>query len=258
MAMRIVVALTLFPVALLCARRPDQARKVSTDKSTTEKAAAPFVVGEQINYDISWSNFIVAGELTLQTKERAKFDGRDAFHVSAQAQSVGIVKALNHRLNDQYESFVDTSSLLPFRGSKVSHHGKKVVQSSFVMDPSGHTARLADGTSIDVPRDTYDMASVLFAIRGISQLPGSSKTLNIIEDGKLYTIRVEPEAKEKIYTRVGTYDAFRVAIKMIEAGKPTDAHRIRIYLTRDQERLPVLITAEPPWGQIRIEMTTHK
>jgi hypothetical protein len=232
-----------------------RAEKTTQDRTAPDKAAAPFVVGEQINYDISWSNFIVAGELTLQTKERAQFYGRDAYHVTAEAQSVGIVKALNYRLNDQYESFVDSSSLAPFRGNKISHHGKKLVQSSFAIDPGGHTARLADGKSIEVPRDTYDMASVLFAIRGMSQTPGSSKTLNVIEDGKVYTIKVEPETREKAYTRAATYDAFRIAVKLIEDGKPTDAHKIRIYLTRDRQRLPVLITAEPPWGQIRIEMT---
>jgi hypothetical protein len=226
------------------------------DKIAPEKAPATYVVGEQINYDISWSNFIVAGELTIQTKERAKFEGRDAFHLTAQAQSVGLVKALNYRLNDQYESFVDTSSLLPFRGTKISHHGKRVVQNSFVVDPNGHTATLADGKSVEVPKDTYDMASVLFAIREIDETPGASKTLNVMEDGKIYPIRAEAEAREKIYIRSGNYDAFRIAVKMIEAGKPSDAHKIRIYLTRDRQRLPVLITAEPPWGQIRIEMTS--
>src|SRR5262249_15711743 len=155
--------------------------KSAPDKAPADRATAAFVVGEQINYDVSWSNFIVAGELTLQTKERAEVDGREAFHVTAQAESVGIVKALNYRLNDQYESFVDASSLLPFRGNKISHHGKKLVQSSFVIARTGHTATLADGKSIEVPKDTYDMASVLFAIRGISQTPGASRTLNVIE-----------------------------------------------------------------------------
>src|SRR5262249_7857691 len=228
-----------------------RSEKRDRDKNPSARDSATFVVGERINYDISWSNFIVAGELTLQTSERAKLDGRDAFHVSAQAQSVGIVKALNYRLNDRYESFVDTSSLTPFRGNKVSHHGKKLVQTSYVMDPSGRTATLADGRSIEVPRDTYDMASVLYAIRALSQTPGVSKTLNVIEDGKVHTIRVEPEAREKVYTRAANYDAFRFAVRMIEAGKPTDAYKIRIYITRDQQRLPVLITAEPPWGQVR-------
>src|SRR5262249_15369058 len=232
--------------------------KATPDRAAPDRATVAFVVGEQINYDVSWSNFIVAGELTLQTKERNQFDGREAFHVTAQAQSVGIVKALNYRLNDQYVSIVHASSLMPFRGNKISHHGKKLVQSSFVIDQNGHTATLADGKSIEVPKDTYDMASVLFAIRGLSQQPGSSKTLNVIEDGKVYTIRREAEAREKVYTRAANYDAFRIAVKMIENGKLSDAHKIRIYLTRDQQRLPVLITAEPPWGQIRIEMTGHR
>src|SRR5262249_31611780 len=160
---------------------------------------------------------------------------------------------LNYRLNDQYESFVDTSSLVPFRGNKISHHGKKLVQSSFVVDRNGHTATLADGKSIEVPRDTYDMASVLFAIRGINQAPGSSRTLNGTENGKVYTIRGEAEPREKVYTRAPNYAAFRIAVKMIENGKLSDPPKIRIYLTRAQQRLPILITAEPPWGQVRIE-----
>jgi hypothetical protein len=230
-------------------------KKIDRDKTTSEKGSTPYVVGERANYDISWSNFIVAGELTLQTKERVKFEGREAFHVSAQAESVGLVKALNYRLNDKYESYVDASSLLPFRGTKISHHGKRVAQSSFVVDQNGHTATLSDGKALELPKDTYDMASVLFAIRGISQAPGASKSLNVIDDGKVYPIRVEAEGREKVYTRAATYDAFRIAVKMIEGGKASDAHKIRIYLTRDSQRVPVLITAEPPWGQIRIELT---
>ena len=82
--------------------------KASKDSRAQASTVNPFTVGERLNYEVSWSDFIVAGELTLETKERRNFDGVDAFHVSAEAQSVGLVSAAVIKVNDIYESFQST------------------------------------------------------------------------------------------------------------------------------------------------------
>src|SRR6185503_16069874 len=68
-----------------------QNRSIKADRAIAAKFSP--AVGERLNYDVSWSDFIVAGELTIETKDRRSFDGVDGFHVSAQAQSVGMVSA---------------------------------------------------------------------------------------------------------------------------------------------------------------------
>ena len=67
----LIVMATSLPVAM------SQSRSVKSERAITAGASAPrnpFVAGEKLSYDVSWADFIVAGELTIQTDERRSFD----------------------------------------------------------------------------------------------------------------------------------------------------------------------------------------
>src|SRR5215216_6300070 len=180
---------TLVRLALIVLLIPSsfaQMRSIKADRLTPSKITFP--VGERLNYDVSWSDFIVAGELTLETKDRRSFDGVDGLHVSAQAQSVGVVSAFVYKVNDSYESFLNAATLQPFRAEKHSRRGKKREQSSVIIDQQKRTARLDDGRTIEIPPDTYDLAGLLYAIRAMDLTPGKAHTFNLLEDNKLYAI----------------------------------------------------------------------
>lgn len=230
-----------------------QTRSIKPDRAALPKVTFP--VGERLNYDVSWSDFIVAGELTIETKDRRSFDGVEGLHVTAQAQSVGVVSALVYKVNDLYESFLNTATLQPFRAEKHSRRGKKREQSSIIIDQQRRTARLSDGRTIEIPENTYDLAGLLYAIRAMDLTPGKSQNFNLIEDEKLYAISVEPEAREKVTTRLGSYDTVRVSTRMA-SGRDSNVYNLRLYITSDARRLPVMITAEPKWGQVRVELTS--
>lgn len=231
-------------------------RPLSTPNDKKTKTALPFVVGERLNYEVSWSSFVVAGELTLETKDRRSFDGVDGYHVTAQAQSVGLVSLMGYKVNDTYESFINAETLKPFRAERRTRHGNKREQASIVLDHDRGTAKLSDGRSIEIPEDTYDLAGLLYAVRAMDLAIGKARTLTLLEDDKLYTIRVEPEARQKIHTRAGEYDAIRIATKSVDGRGARDPYKLKFYLTNDSRRLPVLITAEPSWGEVRVELTS--
>lgn len=242
-----IIALS-FPVALA------QSRSIKADRTTPSKFS--LTVGERLNYDVSWSDFIVAGELTLETKDRRSFDGVDGFHVSAQAQSVGLVSAVVYKVNDIYESFLSAATLQPFRAEKNSRRGKKRQQASITIDQQHRTARLSDGRTIEIPSDTYDLAGLIFAIRAMDLTQGRSRVFNVLEEDKLYKISVEPEANERITTPAGTFDAIRLTTKTIGGGRDSNLYNLKLYITNDARRLPVQITAEPSWGSVRVRLTS--
>jgi hypothetical protein len=227
---------------------------LATDKKT--KSEVPFAVGERLNYEVSWSSFVVAGELTLETKERRRFDGIDGFHITAEAQSVGLVSLMGYKVNDTYESFIDAETLMPFKAQRRTRHGKKREESSFVLDQQRRTAKLSDGRSINIPQNTYDLAGLLYAVRAMDLTIGKARALTLLEDGKLYTISVVPEAREKVYTRSGEYNTIKISTRSVDERGPRDPYKLRFYLTNDARRLPVLITAEPAWGEVRVELTS--
>ncbi|MEK6299554.1 MAG: DUF3108 domain-containing protein [Acidobacteriota bacterium] len=242
------IALTLITGV---AQRPDV--KFDRPAATASSPKPAFVVGERLTYEVSWQDFLVAGELVIETKERRNYEGVDGYHVSVQAQSVGLVSAIGKKIDDAYESFIDASTLLPFRAEKRTRHGNKRQQSSVTIDQEHRSARLADGRSLKLPAETYDLASLLFAIRGMDLTPGRSRTFNALEDDKLYAIKIEPEAKERITTRAGSFDTIRIATRMADRANDK-LYNLRLYVTNDQRRIPVLITAEPSWGSVRVQL----
>jgi hypothetical protein len=247
-----VIALTL-PIAM------SQSRPVKSERTIAASASAPrnpFVAGERLSYDVSWADFIVAGEFTIQTDEQRSFDGVEGYHVTAQARSVGLVSLLNLKVNDVYESFINSTTLQPFRAEKHSRHGKKQSQSSVTIDQQQRIARLSGGRTLEIPAETYDLAGLIFAMRGIDLTLGKSHTFTVLEDEKLYTINVHPEAREKITTRAGNYDTVRIATSMMKGRENDKLYNLRMFITNDARRLPVLITAEPSWGSVRVELTS--
>jgi hypothetical protein len=252
------LSFALILMAVLLPYSQGQTRAVKSDRSIAASASTarnPFMAGERLSYDVSWADFLIAGELTIQTDERRNFDGVDGYHVTAQARTVGLVSGLALKVNDVYESFIKGSTLQPFRAEKRMRHGKKQAQSSVTIDQQRRVAVVAGGGTLEIPPDTYDLAGLIFALRGMDLTPGKSRTFTVIEDGKLYAITVRPEAKERITTRAGSYDAVRLATSMVKGRENEKLYNLRMYITADARRLPVLITAEPPWGSVRVELT---
>jgi Protein of unknown function (DUF3108) len=243
--------------ALLLSAVVAESRDLKAGRAATipDSSKPSFTVGEKLSYDVSWSDFITAAELTLETKDRRSFDGVEGYHVSALAQTIGPVNAFVFKVNDTYESFINAATLQPFRAEKRSRHGKKREQSSVTFDQQNRTARTSDGQTIEIPADTYDLVGLLYAIRLMDLTPGKSRTFNLLEDGKLYAITVTSEARERVTTRAGKYDAVRLSTKMA-GGRESNLYNLKLFVSNDARRLPVLITAEPKWGEVRVELTS--
>ena len=248
---------SLFALAVVALSFPASLSVTHSVKSDTAVSPRnPFVAGERLNYDVSWADFIIAAELTIQTDDRRIFDGIDGYHVTVQAQTVGLVSGLFLKVNDVYESYINAATLQPFRAEKRSRHGKKQTQSSVTIDQGKHTAQLAGGRTLETPEDTYDLAGLIFAIRGMDLTLGKTRALTVLEDDKLYSIKLQPEAREKVTTRAGSYDTVKVATSRTKGLENDKLYNLRIYITNDARRLPVLITAEPSWGSVRVELTS--
>src|SRR6185295_11925406 len=157
--------------------------------------------------------------------------------------------AVVYKVNDLYESFIDATTLQPFRTVKSSRHGKKREQSSMTLDQKGRTARLNDGKTLPIPVNTYDVASMFYAVRAMDLTAGKPRTFTLIEDGKLYDIKAEVEGRETVSVRGTKYDVVIISTKAVRAGGARDPYQLKFFVTNDARRLVVMMTAEPSWGQ---------
>ena len=214
----------------------------------------PWKSGERLQYRVSWANFVAAGELTLECQEVSEPGKARLYRLGVKARSVDWVRTLFLNVNDSYESSADAESLLPIQAQARLEHGNKLERSSILFDYQNKVARLSDGQTRPLAPNTYDAATLLFILRTLELASGGTQVVRLLNKETVYTLRAEVERTESVRVGQKDYQVARVAIKQLENGIAQDKLRIRFYLTFDSRRLPVLMTAEPAWGTIRVEL----
>jgi hypothetical protein len=108
---------SLLAVAVLAA---DQA-KPAPPKA---ERRVPYAVGERLAYDVSWSNYVTAGTLTISIDSKKPSFGSTAYYIVAEAQTTGVLAKL-YTLYYKADTLLDVYSLLPQRGSLFSREGSR-------------------------------------------------------------------------------------------------------------------------------------
>src|SRR5688572_26793644 len=84
----------------------------------------PYAVGEKLAFDVSWSNYVSAGTLTLQVVAKRPSYSSTAYYITAEAQTQGVISKL-YTLYYKADTLIDVFSMLPQRGSVYSREGRR-------------------------------------------------------------------------------------------------------------------------------------
>jgi len=203
---------------------------------------------------VSWANFVAAGELTLDCQEMSEPGKARLYRFGVRARSVDWVRTLILNVNDTYEASVDAETLLPIQAEERLEHGKTLEKTSVRFDYQNKVVRLSNGHSQPLAPNTYDAATLMFVLRTLELSSGKTQIVRLLDNETVHTLRAEAERIESVRVGQKDYQVTRVAIRQVENGTPQDALKIRLYLTSDSRRVPVLMTAEPAWGTISVEL----
>ncbi len=234
-----------------------QAQRKSS-RPVTAKAADPavvaalkpyrFEVNEQLSYAVSWNN-LKAAKVTMTTEVVEKLR-----KVEVRVETVGVAREL-FRLADRFTAYIN-DALLPVRAERDIQEGPKKESGEAVYDHEKRQVVVAEEKFSILP-GTHDIASVFWALRSLDLKAGSAKIecFNTVEKRPFATV-VTLGKHEEVKTSRGVSKAIELIVKLQENSKtpPTDKYVIRMWLTDDERRLPLLITAKPPFGVVRMEL----
>ena len=189
----------------------------------------------------------------MGVSEAPPVDGRAAFHLLTTARSGPVVSKL-YPIDNRVESLVDAETLMPHRMTFRRREGKR--KNDFEV-----TFRHQDGTALDIkdgvaetlqiPPETHDLISCLYYVRSLPSVEaGSTMTLNLHHDKKNYRVEVRVEGTERIKAPWGKVDAIRVLVIMPFQGIFLNEGNIRVWLTRDSRRIPVMMKAKVIIGSV--------
>jgi len=230
--------------------KPAAAKPVATN----DPNAPPFQVGERLSFNVSWSNFVTAARVELEVAERGAFFGQEGYQLRARVETIGYVRSIFTEIDNQYTSYVDPQTILPYRVVNSTQQGQKREDDSIMINQQRHAARFGDGTERQIPASTFDLPSLVYGLRTRELKTGASQKIAVLFGKDIVEVEAQIKQRERVITQAGSYDAIRVDLSG-RGGKDNKKYRVRAWFSDDAQHLPVLITSQLPFGEVRAELS---
>lgn len=263
-------ALTLMAFAYPVETNPDRFTTVDSigpyNQCLMENTA--FQDGEEIVYKIYYNwNFVwlSAGEVVFKVKEMER-----QFHLSAHGRTYKSYEWF-YRVHDRYDSFVDKETLLPNMAIRDIQEGKYRLYDRVVFDQHnsqalsfrGKTRMEAEKASYPVDPCMHDVLSVIYFARNMdfnNMTPGADFPVKIFMDKEVWPLRVHYKGKEddtKV-KGVGRFKTIKFSPEVISGNIFSEGTEMNVYVTDDQNRIPVLIESPVSVGSIKAVLKSYK
>lgn len=215
-------------------------------------ADLPFKPGEQLNFNFFLGvNAQPAGSASFLVRPRARYFNREGLLLTANLQSAGAVQAL-FPVSDQVNSYVDASTVLPFRTELALAEGKRRARFVVSADQQGGSALFEDGTRVDVPFGTHDLLSVFYALRSFDLAPGKRNSVSLLLNKRPRVLFIT--ALRNATLQLGGQNIPAVELALATSDPDGDSLALRLWVSTDKRRLPLRLTAVTPLGPVRADL----
>jgi hypothetical protein len=254
--------MALAPLAVLHAQRPARppkrppaaapARPVAPAAPRAERPV-PFMVGETLTYDVSWSTYLTAGTAVMTVKEKKPSFNSTAYYIVAEGRPTPLVSRL-YSLYYKLDTLIDSYTLLPQRGSIYSEEGKRHRLRTTQFDRAANKVFFEYKTDTTVKADfptstvTQDALSAIYVLRAIPIKAGDRMTMPVSDDGINYKAQFDVAPAERVKTPSGERSAWPVKLSLFDDKNRPIGRNLGIWLSDDGRRLPVKLQADLPVG----------
>jgi hypothetical protein len=215
-------------------------------------ADLPFKPGEQLNFNFFLGpNAQPAGSASLLVRPRARYFNREGLLLTANLQTAGPVQTL-FPVSDQINSYVDSSSVLPFRTELTLAEGKRRARFVVSADQQGGSALFEDGTRVEVPFGTHDLLSVFYALRSFDLTPGKRNSVSLLLNKRPRVLFIT--ALRNAPVQLGGQSIPAVELALATSDPDGDRLALRLWVSTDRRRLPLRLTAATPLGPVRADL----
>ena len=233
-------------VSLTCAIAAQQ--KIEATQAPFNDAA--YRLGERLTYNVEFSHYVSAAHIELFVAGRGTLFNRDGIQLRAHVETVGIVNAALLSINNDYTTYVDPQTGLPYRAQQVVREaGRSSEAERDYNQPAGTDAipsKLRTGESLG----TFDLLSALYRVRSLPLTDRSSYLITVQHEGEQYRAEVKVIGRELIKTNVGSFNTIIARVNV----KNSRDYNIQVYFSDDERHVPVRIVAEVQAGEIRADL----
>ncbi|MEK6281183.1 MAG: DUF3108 domain-containing protein [Acidobacteriota bacterium] len=213
---------------------------------------SPYKVGERLTYNVSFSSFMSAAHIEMLVAARGTFFGRDGIQLKGHVETIGMVNAALYAINNDYITYVDPSTGLPYYGQQIIRAASRTSETAAEFNQPAGTAALPDKRTVEVA-GTYDLLSAVYRVRALPLQEGASYNLSVRGESQTYELEVEVRGRQVIKTNVGSFDTISTRVN-VRNNSQANKYQIQVFFSDDQRHVPVLLTAKLSAGEIRVEL----
>ncbi len=165
-----------------------------------------------------------------------------------------------YKVKDVYETYVDKETLLPVKFVRNVNEGglKFCNEVSFKHDKC---IAVSDKQEFAIPKNTQDVLSSMYFARNVNYnayKPGDKIPFTMFLDKQVYNLYIRYIGKERISTHMGTFNAIKISPLLIEGTIFKDGNKMTIWLSDDDNHLPLRIESPILIGNIKIDLLEYE
>jgi hypothetical protein len=236
---------------------------LTSSKPTGKVFTAAYFPGEQIRYRVHYG-FFNAGEAYMRLTDKYYLvNNKVCFRAEIIGNSTGAFDKMI-RIRDVWGSYFDTVSFQPQKSFRSIQENKYRKREETYYDYNANRARvIAENYTpevVNVVPAIQDMVSGYYFLRlqNYNHLRKNDtlKLFGIFED-KTYNFNIIYLGKTRIKTKFGKSNTFVISPIMPENKLFKGAHPIRMWISDDQNRIPLKIEAELLLGSVELDITDY-
>lgn len=248
------LALVLGSASLLGTLTSISAPAQDTTTGSHAFSSSHYRVGERLTYNVSYSSFISAAHIELLVAARGTFFGREGIQLKGHAETTGTVNAALLALNNDYITYVDPNTGLPFHGQQFIREASRTSDTSADFNQPAGAEALAPSRIGEYP-GIYDLLSVIYRIRTLPLKEDSTYRLSARVNNVDHQVEIKVRGQETVKTNVGSFTAL---VSRITFKGNSGVYPMQAYFTSDDRHVPVLVTARYASGDIRAELAASE
>jgi hypothetical protein len=227
------------------------------NQSGTSSGSDGFPFPERLVYRVEW-RLITAGTATLDLKSTAEHRWKTNLNI----QSAGVLARL-YRVMDTYNVTTDPKFCLVNSELDAQENKRHVITRTWLENSPKLRSEEKDlvknatvHKELEVPPCTREIAGALASLRLLRLEPGKSATIPITDGKKIASALIESQARESLSFGGKTYQTVRYEAFLFDNVLYRRKGRLFIWLTEDQERIPVQIRLQLgfPIGNVTIQL----
>lgn len=225
-----------------------------------------FTQGEELTFRVKYL-FFNAAEAKMVIHDNIHYiQNKPSFKIDVYGRTLSIFRLFY--VKDNWGTYLDTANIIPYRSYRHIEEGNYRKHEVIDFDHKKNEAllklfdrdnqKIVDTQSFRVPSNIQDIVSGYYLLRTMdfgTLRKGEAVTIRGFFDKKIYNLKLIYEGKQQLKTRIGTYDT-RVFSPVMPANKLFSGERpIKVWITDDDNRIPVRIKADLVVGALDMEIT---